>query len=110
MVESSIHVGAWRERVAWFAHQAWSDSPIARDVPVVTSLEFVMPRPVSLPKRSTPPMVKQPDADKLLRAVNDSLTGVVWVDDSQVVDSRQVKRYAEIGETAGVRIQVARAA
>lgn len=110
MVEVSEHVGPWRERVALFAHNAWAHQPlIERLVPVKTVLEFVMPRPASAPKRSTPSMIRQPDCDKLLRAVDDALTGVIWIDDAQVVNSHQVKRYAEIGETAGVRIRVARA-
>jgi crossover junction endodeoxyribonuclease RusA len=35
------------------------------------------------------------DVDKLARAVLDSLTGVVFADDSQVVDLRVRKRYAD---------------
>src|SRR5882757_8575334 len=62
MVESSVHVGPWRERVAWFSVQALVGvAPIERLIPVVTSVEFVMPRPGSAPKKSTPPAIRQPD-------------------------------------------------
>lgn len=109
MVESSVHVGPWRERVAWFSAQALvGAAPIERLVPVVTSVEFVMPRPLSAPKRSTPPAIRQPDLDKCLRAINDALTGIAWVDDAQVVRTITEKRIAEIDEASGVRIQVAR--
>jgi Holliday junction resolvase RusA-like endonuclease len=37
----------------------------------------------------------KPDALKLARAAEDALTGVVWADDAQVVDGRQVKRFAD---------------
>ena len=49
-----------------------------------------------LVKDSAPahPTVK-PDVDKLSRSVLDALTGIVWVDDAQVVDKTVRKRYAE---------------
>jgi crossover junction endodeoxyribonuclease RusA len=108
MTESSVHVGPWRERVALFAHQARVGQPlIERLVPVQTVIEFVLPRPKSAAKRSTPPMIRQPDLDKMLRAIDDALTGVVWSDDAQVTETHTMKRYAEIDETPGVRIRVA---
>lgn len=40
------------------------------------------------------PTVK-PDCTKLLRAVEDALTGVVWRDDAQVVEQSVAKQYGE---------------
>ena len=37
----------------------------------------------------------RPDADNFQKAAWDSLNSIVWVDDSQVVDARIVKTYAE---------------
>ena len=37
---------------------------------------------------------KKPDVDKLLRAVLDALTGIVWVDDSQVAFATANKTFA----------------
>jgi len=65
-----------------------------------------MPRPKSLPKTSTPPATKRPDADKLARGVLDELTGRVIVDDSQVTNLWITKRIANIGESTGVWIEV----
>lgn len=75
---------------------------------VMLTVEFVLPRPVSLPKtKATPVAVKKPDLDKLLRAVCDSLKGVVYADDSQVVSfGSSRKRTAEIGEQPGARITI----
>lgn len=42
------------------------------------------------------------DLDKLERAVLDALTGVVWKDDSQVVDMSSVKRYGKGGVIVSV--------
>lgn len=39
-------------------------------------------------------MTTKPDADKLTRAIFDALTGVVWKDDSQVVEFKVRKVYA----------------
>lgn len=71
------------------------------------TIAFVMPRPVSTPKtRATPLAVKKPDLDKLVRAVCDALTGVVYNDDSQVIAMMPTKRIAEIGESPGAHITV----
>ena len=37
---------------------------------------------------------KKPDATKLLRAIEDALTGVLWVDDAQIVTQLVTKSYA----------------
>lgn len=81
---------------------------IVPPVGVVLSVTFVLPRPTSTPKsRPTPLAVKKPDTDKLLRAIGDALTGVVYADDSQVIGYANVlKRIAEVGEQPGARISV----
>lgn len=103
MVESSKAVGPWRERIALAAHQSGAGMMPGA---VAVDLRFVMPRPASTPKRRTPPAIKRPDLDKLARAVLDALTGIVFADDSRVIDLHAHKRLAEIGETTGVRIEV----
>lgn len=96
---------SWRQDVRDAAQDAWGDrGPI--DGPVCVRIDFVMPRPASTPKRSTPPAIRKPDGDKLERAVWDALTHVVWVDDSRVIEWGGSKRLAEIGETPGARIRV----
>ena len=104
MVESSKAVGPWRERVALQAAHTMGTATVWTG-PVRVQLEFVLPRPTSLPKsKPTPAAVKRPDTDKLVRAVLDALTGVVWGDDSQVVALHATKRVAELGEQPGVSI------
>lgn len=106
MVESSKALPAWREAVRWTAAAKWARRPVI-DGPVGLQLEFVMPRPASTPKRSTPAATKKPDASKLLRAVEDAITDAgVWRDDSLVVDLHVSKRLAEIGETPGCHIRI----
>lgn len=103
MIESSKALGPWRERVALAAHPH-ADGLIGGAVAI--RLDFVMPRPKSTPKRSTPPAVKKPDIDKLSRAILDAITGILIADDSQVVTLYATKRLAEIDEIGGVTIKV----
>lgn len=49
---------------------------------------------------------KRPDADKLARAVLDGLTGVVFVDDSQVFDLSVLKTWQKRNEPEGCYIKV----
>lgn len=104
LIEQSKAVAPWRTLVAWTVAQCWFPGPMTG--PVIVELEFVMPRPSGTPKKSTPPAVKRPDADKMQRAILDALTGVCWVDDSQVVDIHARKRIAEIDEQPGCRIRI----
>lgn len=104
LVESSKAVGPWRTLVAWHLAQHHLGAPV--DGPLTVRLGFVMPRPAATPKRSTPPAVRRPDLDKLVRAVLDAATAVVWRDDSQVVELAASKRLAELDEQPGVRIEV----
>lgn len=77
-----------------------------RGVPVRLDVTCVMPRPASLPKRVTQP-TKKPDLDKLVRTIKDALTGIVWQDDSQVVEIVARKRFVTTGERPGAHIAVA---
>jgi len=109
LIEQSKYVKPWREQiVSVFLQQPYSVRklwPILGEVHV--SLGFVMPRPVSTPRRSTPPAVKKPDLDKLARAAFDAITmAEAWKDDSQVTRLLATKRIAEIGETPGLRIDI----
>lgn len=101
LIESSKAVKPWRIEVMWAARAA---CPTPLDGPVAVELEFVMPRPKSAPKRSTPPAIKRPDIDKLARAILDAVTGVIVSDDSQIVRLVATKRIAEIDEQSGVHI------
>lgn len=124
LVESSTRVKPWRadvreaftDRVEFEGD--WYDVPrgglmpgvtaVLPYAPVVVKIVFVMPRPKATPKtRATPPMVKKPDLDKLVRAVLDALTSAgVYADDGQVVAVHAFKRLAELGEPTGAMIHV----
>lgn len=105
LVEAVKALKPWRETVT--AHARESNHAAALRGPVSVELRFVMYRPKGTPKRSTPPAVKKPDVDKLVRAVFDALTeAAVWGDDAQVTRLFTTKRIAEPGETPGVHVLV----
>jgi len=82
----------WQELVAEAALGAMP-SPTLIDGPVSLSVSFYLPRPKSI-KARTVPHVTKPDLDKLVRAVKDGLTRIVWRDDAQVVEVKAWKQYA----------------
>lgn len=90
---------AWAQRVAWIAkaHRP-ADAPWVGAVEI--ALAFRMRKPKSLPKDRNLPTVK-PDLDKMIRSVKDALTGVLYVDDAQIVQLTASKSYSD---TPGVEI------
>lgn len=90
-------VKPWMSSIAWAAREAGARVPSAG--PLGVSVTFVLPRPKSHSgaqgvKASAPPYpAGKPDVDKLVRAVLDALTGIVWLDDSQVVWLKAEKAY-----------------
>ena len=66
--------------------------PAPKEEAVAITLDFFLERPKSIPKRRTALTVK-PDLDKLVRASLDALTGILFVDDAQVVYIRTSKAY-----------------
>lgn len=107
VVESNKATRPWRVDVKHFAQEAVIERGTMLSGPISIRCEFVMKRPASLPKRKpTPPAVKKPDLDKLMRAIGDAIKGVVYTDDSQVVEWHGTKRIAELIEQPGVHLTI----
>ena len=105
--ESCKRLPGWRNDIRAALIDAAGQPRERFDGAVHIDLEFIMPRPLSTPKKRTPPAIKKPDIDKLERAILDSVTSAgVWRDDAQVTSVSKVKRIAEIGETPGCRINL----
>jgi len=112
---------AWRAAVAQVA-AGRVQSPI--DGPCMTEMWFYLPRPKShygtgrnagkLVPSAPAHHTTKPDADKLERAVNDSLTTAgIWTDDCVVTDTARYKAYAFadgarpwLNQETGVRVVV----
>lgn len=79
----------WRQDVKYEAMRHWKGGPSESAIDV--TLTFCLQRKKSV-KRELP--TTKPDIDKLLRAVLDALTGIIYCDDSQVCRVRMQKHYA----------------
>jgi crossover junction endodeoxyribonuclease RusA len=78
----------WQDQVSFVARQTHTRLLAG---PLVLIVTFYLPRP----KRNAPQYpTGKPDIDKLVRNVADALTGVLYNDDSQLVDIIAFKRYA----------------
>ena len=93
----ATELATWRALVALAAKQAGC-KPI--DSPIIISMRFRIKRPKTV-KRDYPTV--PPDLDKLVRGVNDGLTGIAFTDDSQIVQLTASKIYSE---HTGVDIEI----
>jgi crossover junction endodeoxyribonuclease RusA len=96
---------SWRKTVGQAAQAAIGPGFTLWTGPVAVDLMFYLPRPQSIRKRE-PPHITRPDIDKLTRSVFDSLTGVIWRDDGQVVQVSASKAFAPFGSEARAVVQV----
>jgi Holliday junction resolvase RusA-like endonuclease len=108
VVDANKNAAPWKQQVAGAAIEAQANVPPEEGSPwfagpISLSVRFYVKRPrghygtgknADRLRRSAPryPTTK-PDATKLLRGVEDALTGIVWRDDAQIVDQYVAKRY-----------------
>jgi hypothetical protein len=128
VAESSARVKPWRTDVRAAAERALDDrypwqgmeNP-PRDrlwtEPVLVEMLFYLPRPMAHYRtgrnadvlRDTAPRYPAGttnDLDKLIRAVLDALTGMVWSDDGHVVGLYVTKLYSHQGKPPGVSVHI----
>jgi Holliday junction resolvase RusA-like endonuclease len=116
MVEDSKkRVRPWQELIKSAALDAMgATGPL--DGPLILKVDFYLARPKAhygsgrnadrlKPGAPLYPAVK-PDATKLLRGLEDALTGLAWHDDAQVVDQAARKRYG-LPERVEVLVDIA---
>lgn len=115
-METSPHVKAWRNDVRNAAMAHFGEALV--DGPIFTHYAFMFQRPKNHYVSSNPdkPLkadapywhTNSPDKDKLERATNDAMTGVVWIDDKQVAGTLSQKFYIDIHDQPGAIIRVCR--
>ena len=94
---------AWRSRVRQEARLITRGAP-PFDGPMVLGVVFFLDRRRG--KRLLPWAQDDGDVDKLLRAIGDALSGVVWKDDSRIIGGYQAKLYADqMGMQPGALIE-----
>lgn len=109
MTEASSKTRPWRHLVSTEAVQAMG-ARVPYEGAVYLDITFVMIRPKSHYSskgalRANAPRfpAKRPDRDKLERAIQDALTGIVYRDDCQVVDGPTRKVFGD-RECAMIRV------
>ncbi len=100
ITSSTKGLKAWRNLVA-LAAQAKAPQELIEG-PLHIDLDFKLPKPKSEPKRKRTWPSRRPDLDKLIRAILDALTGIVFRDDSQVISIYAAKDWG----TPGVEIHI----
>ena len=80
--------------------------PYFESVPLKVEVVFVMPISLTLNKKRRQMAIngslyhiKRPDIDNLIKFIYDVCNGIVWKDDSQVVDEYAKKVYGEVSRT-----------
>ena len=95
----------FKARLAIFAKQAFAE-PLTG--PLYMRLVVRRPQPQSYPKKPTNSNpwpwadVKKPDCDNYAKIVQDSLNGIAWVDDAQIVRLEVLKLWGSHGVTVTV--------
>jgi Holliday junction resolvase RusA-like endonuclease len=82
----------WRQEVVSVIVNL-NTEPFAAHTPLRCHLDFYFERPKSASPKKRPGMTTKPDSDKLMRALFDSMKGVLIDDDAQIVNGQVRKFY-----------------
>ena len=99
----------WSRVVGWTARAAYDGEPVERGYPVALDVQFRLSRPKRKPRwwaggRLIEPSITY-DLDKLTRSLFDALSGVIYLDDRQVVKALIEKVYVDDTASEGVRVR-----
>lgn len=102
---------AWEKAVAWEAIAAMGGrAPMEGPLALEAEFQFEVPRSWTKRRKAEAHWkVSAPDTDNLLKAATDGCNGVVFADDSQLVDVRAVKLYGRTAPGVHVRVREAQA-
>jgi Holliday junction resolvase RusA-like endonuclease len=92
---------AWSSYCAFVAKEHAPDKPL--EGPICVRLCFFLKRPKK-PKYHYP--IGRPDAENLGKGICDKFNGIVWNDDSQIIDISFGKRYTDADHPEGVWVNV----
>lgn len=105
MVDSCKKSGEWMDRVSVFAAKACNGNPLDGPVSLWVYCYFARPQShygtgknAGVVKDSAPQhKTTTPDCSKLLRGIEDALTGIAYKDDRQIRDTHCYKFWSETG-------------
>lgn len=74
---------------------------IPKDYPICVQVHFLLP-PLKTIKKHYP--TTRPDIDNLFKAFADAANGILWADDSQIIEALISKKYAD--EIVGIKYEI----
>ena len=102
IVHANPKTKEWMRTVGWWARKEYTEETLLTG-PIWIAVHFRFMRPdyhygtgknKQILKRSAPDYhIKTPDLDKLVRAIQDALTGIIYKDDKQIVGIVASKGY-----------------
>ena len=114
MVDACKKNPAWKKTVQTYVRRGWKGKPL--DGALKVTMRFFLRRPKShmgtgrnaaLVKDSAPAYhLQKPDLTKFVRSTEDACTGILWIDDAQIVEQVNSKEWAQHGQPVGVEIIV----
>lgn len=85
----------------WLMSKSWKRKPI--ELPIALTVVFNFLRPKSVPYTKRAYHTVKPDCSNLLKLVEDAGNGILWRDDSQIINLSIIKAYGERGKiTLGI--------
>lgn len=106
LIDDNAKSGPWMDVVSVYAKRAMRDRELTKpfDGPLVLKAIFFRERPLDhystrgglLPSAPAFPATK-PDCSKLMRAIEDAMNKIVYVEDGRLVDSWPSKRWGKPG-------------
>ncbi len=92
--KKTIAVHAWAYIRECSPGEKWHQSAWQLiDTAIKLNVEFRLLRPKSVSVKKRPDPITRPDLDNYVKAVKDALTGVLWRDDSQIIELEAKKVY-----------------
>lgn len=94
------------QAISWAEKNGVMGFPIFETgLPLHLNATFVRSRPKSIPKRVNEPATR-PDLDNYSKLLLDALRGILFSDDSQIVEMLLEKEYVKLGELPRVEVAI----
>lgn len=110
VVNDNARTKPWASAISIEASQAGCDPQFTGPVRIEASFFFPRPKGHFGAKglKASAPLAKtqKPDLDKLVRTLLDALTGVAFVDDSQVIELLVLKLWVRAGGVPGAEVSI----
>ena len=88
----------WKREIGYEMKQAYKHTPIETPIALMVCIEIEPPQSWSNRKRERvihTPITNRPDLDNYIKAIQDSMNGIIYLDDKQIYKLYAVKRYGK---------------